>query len=235
MEQAVQHSRGDGGIVVEEARPVFVRLIGGDDGRTFFIAAADDLEEEIGAGFVDGQVSQLIENQPSWSQELLEFAFKPALGLGGAQGVEGLDGGGKEHRVALEAGGMAQSGGQRGFAQADAADKDHAGFVLEEGPPEEVLHLGLIDLFGPAPVELFQSLDDGEASASHTSKYLPLLAALSFAFDETGQVLHGGPLLARRFVGQPLIVLGDEEQLANRGLRRTWVLAWRLPGVCETG
>jgi len=115
MDQAVQYSRGDGGVVVKDARPVFVRLIGGDDGGTLFVTAADDLEEEVSAGLVDRQIAQFVEDQQRGREELLEFTFKPALGLGGAQGVDGLDRGGKEHRVTLETGRMAQGGGQMGF------------------------------------------------------------------------------------------------------------------------
>src|SRR5437870_9557101 len=102
-----------------------------------------------------------------------------------------------------------------GFAQTHSTDKYHAGLVLEERQPEEVLHLGLIDLFGPSPVELLERFDNREASGRHPSNDLPLLAALSFAFDDPGQILHGGPLLARRFVGQPLIVLGNEGQIES--------------------
>src|SRR5438034_6842257 len=100
-----------------------------------------------------------------------------------------------------------------GFAQTHSTDKYHAGLVLEERQPEEVLHLGLIDLFGPSPVELFERFDNREASGSHPSNDLPLMAALSFPFDEPGQILQGGPLLARRFVSQPLIMLGHEGQI----------------------
>ena len=77
--------------------------------------------------------------------------------------------------------------------RADAADKHDAGLVFEEGQPEEVLHLGLVDLFGPGPVELFERLDDGEAGGGHTPHDLPFLPTLSFAFDEPGQVLDCRP------------------------------------------
>ena len=40
MEQTIEHSGGDGGIVVEEACPVFVGLVGGDDGGAFLVATA---------------------------------------------------------------------------------------------------------------------------------------------------------------------------------------------------
>ena len=56
MEEAVQDGGGEGGIIVEDACPVFVDLIGGNDGRGFLVPPADDLEQKIGAIFVDGQI-----------------------------------------------------------------------------------------------------------------------------------------------------------------------------------
>src|SRR3974390_3641356 len=208
MEQAVQDGGGDGGIVVEDARPVFVRLVGSDDGGALFVTAADDLKELIRAGFVDGQITQLIEHQQSRSKELFEFVFEPCMGLGGAEGINGFDGRGKEHRVALEAGSMAQGGGQMRFAQADTADEDHTGLVFEEGQAEEGLPLRLIGLFGPGPVKLLEGFDNRKTRGGHASNDLPLVAALGFPFNKLGQVLDRGPLLAGGFIGPgPVMVL----------------------------
>jgi len=47
----------------------------------------------------------------------------------------------------------------------------------------------VVDLFGPSPVELGQRSDDREASGSQAPNDLPLMAALSFTFDQAGQVI----------------------------------------------
>jgi len=60
--------------------------------------------------------STLVDGQNRGRQELLEFGFKAALGLGGAEAVDGLDGRGEEHLVALEASGVSQGGRQVGLA-----------------------------------------------------------------------------------------------------------------------
>ena len=54
VQQSIQHGGGQGGIVVEDLGPVLIRLVGSDDGRAVFIALAEDLEEQISTGFVDG-------------------------------------------------------------------------------------------------------------------------------------------------------------------------------------
>src|SRR5436190_7317104 len=219
MQQAVQNGRGDGGIVIEDTGPVFVGLVGGNNGGALFVAAADDLEEEIGPDFINRQVAQLIEDEQGGSEELFEFMFEASLSLSGAKGVDGFDGRGKENVMSLQAGSVAQGGGQMSFTQSDAADKNDAGFVLEEGQAKEVLHLSLVDFFGPGPVELVERFDDRKASGGDAPNDLPLLPALSFAFDQPSQILNARPLLAGGFIGQWLVVLGHEGQIERFELR----------------
>jgi hypothetical protein len=60
VEQAVQNCGGDAGIVVEDGGSLLERLVGGDDEGTALVALADDLEEQVGAGFVEGQVAATV-------------------------------------------------------------------------------------------------------------------------------------------------------------------------------
>ena len=53
VQETVQHGACQGAVVVEDFWPVFIGLIGRDDGRTSFVPLAEDLEEQIGAGFID--------------------------------------------------------------------------------------------------------------------------------------------------------------------------------------
>ena len=72
--------------------------------------------------------------------------------------------------MALQTGGVAQSGRQVGFAQADGAQEDDVAVVFQGGQTEEVLHLGAVGFFGPGPVELFESSQGGEAISERTQK-----------------------------------------------------------------
>lgn len=63
VQETVEDGGGDAGVVVEEARPVLVGLVGRDDGGTAFVALADELEEQVGAGFVEGEVADLVEGR----------------------------------------------------------------------------------------------------------------------------------------------------------------------------
>ena len=54
VEDAVEDGGGEGGVVVEDGGPVLEDLVGAQDDGAAFVALADDLEEQIGAAFVDG-------------------------------------------------------------------------------------------------------------------------------------------------------------------------------------
>ena len=57
VKEAVEECGGEGAIVVEDFSPVFEHAVGGDDEGALFVAGADDLEQQIGAGFVNGQIA----------------------------------------------------------------------------------------------------------------------------------------------------------------------------------
>ena len=79
------------------------------DQRPLFIAQRDDLEEQIGARLVNREIAELVEDEQRGFGVFFEFRFEPAGALGRGQGVDDINGTGKEHRVALEAGGIAQA------------------------------------------------------------------------------------------------------------------------------
>ena len=61
VQEPVQHGAGQGAVVVEDFRPVFIGLVGRDDGRSGLIPLAEDLEEQISADFIDWQISKFID------------------------------------------------------------------------------------------------------------------------------------------------------------------------------
>lgn len=202
VEEAVQDGRGDGTVVVEDAGPLFERFIGGHHDGAAFIALANDLEQQVGAVLVDGQVADLVQDQEPGAEVFLEFGFEGALFLGGAQMVDDLDGIGKENRVAFQASGVAQRRSQVGFAQADGAQKDHVGLLSQELPAEEVLDLEAIDLLGPVPMELFERFDDRKARGLDAPLDGVLEPLLVLAVDEPAEVIDVSAGLLGRLLGQ---------------------------------
>ena len=72
----------------------------------------------------------------------MEFALELAGGLGRCQGVDNVHGRGEQHRVSIQAGGVAQSDAVMRLADADVADQDDVGLGCHEGQTEQVLDAG---------------------------------------------------------------------------------------------
>jgi len=60
VQEAIEQGRSQGSVIVEDLGPVFKGAIGGDNDGALFVALADDLEQQVGAGLIDRQVSQFV-------------------------------------------------------------------------------------------------------------------------------------------------------------------------------
>ena len=56
VQQPVQYRAGESAVVVEDLGPVFIGLVGGQHDGTLLVSLADDLEEQVGADFINGSV-----------------------------------------------------------------------------------------------------------------------------------------------------------------------------------
>ena len=134
---------------------------------------------------------------------------------------------GKEHRVALEAGGIAQGRRQVGFPQADPPQKDQIGFVLDKREAEVVLHLETVNPRRPVPAELIEGFNDGKARQTNTALGGTIVPHARFAFQEFGQIVHMEPRFVGGLLGQRGILLCDKGELQIRemvldGAQRLW-------------
>ena len=83
MEEAIEDGGGQCGVIVEDARPLFVDRISGYDGCAVFIASAYDLEEQVGAMFVHRQIAQFVYHEKSWRNEGFKSLGQGVSRLGG--------------------------------------------------------------------------------------------------------------------------------------------------------
>ena len=83
MEEAIEDGGGQCGVLVEDARPLFVDRISGYDGCAVFIASAYDLEEQVGAMFVHRQIAQFVYHEKSWRNEGFKSLGQGVGRLGG--------------------------------------------------------------------------------------------------------------------------------------------------------
>src|SRR5215467_8393970 len=139
VQDAIEDGGGQGAVVVEDLRPVLVGAVGGEEDRRTLVALADDLEQQVGAMLVDGEVAELIDDQHGGLQVTAELVLEAAGRLRGRQRVDDVDGGGEEHGVSTNAGGMAKRNRDVRLAEADGADEDDVGLTFNKGQPEQVL------------------------------------------------------------------------------------------------
>src|SRR5215831_7656203 len=154
MQQPIQNGGGQGAIMVEDRGPLLESTVGGHDERPLFIAQADHLEEQIGARLVNGQIAELVKDEQGGFGVFFEFGFEPARALGGGQGIDDINGTGKKHGVALQAGLIAQGGRQMRFPQSYSSQKNEVCFVLDKRQAEVILDLEAVNPGGPVPAEL---------------------------------------------------------------------------------
>jgi len=80
---------------------------------------------------------------------------------------------------------VSQGNSQVGFPEPHTAYKNHICLFFGEGKSKEVLDLGAVDFFGPAPVELFECLDDGKASRLDSTLGGSICAPQGLPFHQT--------------------------------------------------
>lgn len=84
MQQALKRGRGDHPLA-EHLAPGAEAPLAGEEHRPALVAATDDLEEQIGAGAVDRQVADLVDDQQLRRCVNLERLVQPALAWGLAE------------------------------------------------------------------------------------------------------------------------------------------------------
>ena len=232
VEEAVEDGGGDGGVVVEDGGPVLEGFVGGEDDGALFVALGDDLEEEVGAVFVQGDVAEFVENEQIWAEVSLDLGFEAVVGLGSEQIIDDFDGGGEENTVAVEAGLVAQCGGQMGLSEPAAAEEDDVAFVGDEAEAEEVLDEGPVEALGPAPVEAFEGFEHGEAGFGDAALGGSVTALADLAFEEALKEGGGAELVADGLGDEGLEVVADPGEAEFVEMTEDEVGVGCFHGVC---
>lgn len=132
MQQSIQDGGCEGAVVVEDTGPVFEGFVGGQQDGSAFVAGTDDLEEQVGSCFVDGQVADLIEDEQMRAGIASHGGFEASLLLSGDQVVDRFNGIDVKDFVPVLTGLQCDGGGEVGLADTDRAEQDGVVFVLDE-------------------------------------------------------------------------------------------------------
>lgn len=93
---------------------------------------ADDLEEEVGALWPEGEITELVTDEESRGLIVVELSEEGSIGLGGDEMIDHVDGTGEEDLKIGVACGVGDAFGQEGFSGAWVADQDHIPVLGDE-------------------------------------------------------------------------------------------------------
>lgn len=190
------------------------------------IAMADDLEDQVCAQLVQGQVTELNHEQLR-AEILLELGFEPMGRLRSDEVVEGVDGGCEEHGVAALTGFVAEDDAEVCLPEAATSDQDGVGFLFDEAQAKEVFHLQFVDFGRPVPAEAVEGFDDGEVGCVHAPLERTLLATLVFAFEEALQILGVRPAFFGGLLGGRLVVVLEIREMQVVDVGGDGIHGWR--------
>ena len=163
---------------MEDGAPLLEGQVRGDDDRALLVAAADDVEEQIGGASVAGDVAEFVENQQVRCDVSLETTRGRWEGLLSEQvgecGVER----GESDGVALLEGAQAEVLGERALADAGRSAQQDVLGVLDEVEAEQVLVALAIDLLGVGPLKLVEWLEGSERGGLRPAQEI---ASVAFA------------------------------------------------------
>ena len=83
VKQAVEDGRGQRGIIVEDRRPVLVRLVGSQHDGAALVAFAEDLKEQVGAKFVDRKIAEFVDDEQGRTFVPAQFLPQALAGMRG--------------------------------------------------------------------------------------------------------------------------------------------------------
>lgn len=125
VQEAVEGGAGHDGITGEDVRPFGEGFVGSHDGGgVLFVTMADDLEEHGGAGLIEAEVADFIDDQQPGLGEPLHGVGQPVLGEGSGEATGHFQRRKEEEAVAEFGGDDAQRDGQVGFADAGRTEQE---------------------------------------------------------------------------------------------------------------
>ena len=201
MAQPVENGAGQGRVVIEGGGPLGWHFVGGEDNGGALVAGADDLEQEVAALLIQGEISEFVEDEQLWVCVLAQGGRQAVSGKGALQPVDHVDGVCEEDVFSGKGGGVSDGGGQVSFSQAGVAEEQEVFLAFQEPESQEAFDGLTGDFLWPVPVESVEVFEDGKASLPHTALGAFVVASAGFDFNEVGEVADVIPTFACGLAG----------------------------------
>ena len=202
VDEPVDHGGGDG-VVAEDLTPAGEVLVAGDDEAGAFVAGLDELEEQVGGLWFEGDVADLVDDQHWVADQATEFVLEFAGVVGFGKPIDPLTGGGELDSVAGLASADRQPGGEVGLAGAGRTEQDDVLLGGDEVQGAQVCD-GLPLQAAGVVVVVLQALAGGEPGGADPPLAAVGLTGRDLALQAGGEELLMGPGLLPGSFGQPL-------------------------------
>ncbi len=216
VDEPVDHGGGDD-VVAEDLAPPAEGFVGGDDQAGAFVAAGDELEEQVGGLGFEGDVADLVDDQQWVAAQPDQLVLEAARVVGLGEPGDPLGGGGELDAVAGLAGADRDPGGQVGLAGAGWAEEDHVLLGDHEVQGAEVGDQVALESAGVVEVELLQALAGGEPGGADPALTAVGLPRGDLALQASHEELLMGPGLRPGPFGQPRDGLAQGGRLQSPG------------------
>ncbi len=184
---------GGGGGVGKDAGPLTEGQVGGQDEALPFVAAADDLEEQVGVATVIGEVADFVQGQDCRVAVVTELGVQGAGGFLGAKVEEKLSRREEEDGVTGQDGLIGDILSDHGLAQALGGHQNEVAVLAQEVELQSGLDRLAIDLLGPAPVEVGHGFEAADLAAGQAPFQASPGAFRVLGFRDVLQELGGTP------------------------------------------
>ena len=161
VRQAIQQSR-DGCGIGKDGVPVLEGFVGGDQNRSTFVAAIDDLIKKVGRGSVIGKVTDFVNGEQMRLGVVIEFASQHLRRIAMKIGQD-FRRRAEQHGEAGLKSGVGDIFSDHGFAEAIGAHQDEVAAFRNKVEREGSFDGGAIDFLGPVPVEVGDRLEAVDA------------------------------------------------------------------------
>ena len=204
--------RDRAGGVGKDGVPVLEGQVRGHEHGAVLVAAADDLEEEVGGVGIVGEVANLVDGEQGGACIVAEAALEGAGGLLAIEIEQQVRGGDEARAVAGQDDLMDDVLGEHGLAEALGADQEDVLDAVEEVEGEDAVERGAVERGRPVPVPVGDRFEAAEAGGGEPAFDTAAPALLELGGDDVLEE-HGGTPAVAGGAGEDIVeVLGRPQQ-----------------------
>jgi hypothetical protein len=165
--------------------------IGGQEDRFVFVAAGDDVKQQIRVTVAIGEVAELVNDQHIGPGVVLQSTAQGVVAVLCGEIAEHLGGVDEQRAMALEHGVVGDVLGDHGLADPVGSDEDEVRGIVDEAQAHQRREARLIAVLGPLPVEVGQRFEAADVRGAQATFQTAPASFGDFPFDD---LLHPGEL-----------------------------------------